>query len=341
MADQLAERFQVPNSFDDVDHLLKETSPHVVHITTPPQSHFELAGKCLAAGCHVYVEKPFSVNFAEAQSMIAFAEQKNLRLTAGHNVQFSPEMLRMREIVSSGGIGEPLHIESTFSYRLSDPSYVRALLGDDSHWVRRLPGQLLQNVISHGIAKIAEFFDTSEVTVQAHGFTSSVLVQAGENGIIDELRVLISDRQNRTAYFTFTTQINPPVQELRVFGSKGAIIVDNLHRTTVHLTRSNSDLKSYLNFFVPPVNLACSYGRNFLQNVAAFLKSDFHADASMKNLIERFYRSIQFGDPLPISYREILVTAAIMDEIFGQLRSHRENGSDRQTSYRAATVNVS
>src|SRR5262249_14837438 len=157
-----------------------------------------------------------------------------------------------------------------------------------------------QNVISHGIAKIAEFFDSSDVTVQAYGFTSPVLVQAGENGVIDEVRVVVSDRQNRTAYFTFFTEMNSPCQELRVFGSKGTIIVDNLHRTTVHLNRSNSDLKSYLNFFVPPVNLACSYGRNFLQNMAAFLKSDFHADAGLKNLIERFYRSIQFGEPLPI-----------------------------------------
>src|SRR5262249_13090439 len=153
---------------------------------------------------------------------------KNLRLTAGHNVQFSPEMMRMRELVSSGVIGTgPVHVESIFSYHLGDLSYVRAVLGDDSHWVRRLPGQLLQHAISHGVAKIAQFFDSSDVTVVAHGFTSPVLAQTGETEIIDELRVLISDRQNRTAYFTFTTQLNPPVQELRVFGTKGAIIVDN------------------------------------------------------------------------------------------------------------------
>src|SRR5262245_21794658 len=88
MADQLAERFQAGRSFGDVDSLLKETSPDVVHITTPPQSHFELTRKCLSAGCHVYVEKPFSVNYAEARSMVALAEQKNLKLTAGHNMQF-------------------------------------------------------------------------------------------------------------------------------------------------------------------------------------------------------------------------------------------------------------
>jgi hypothetical protein len=81
------------------------------------------------------------------------------------------------------------------------------------------------------------------------------------------------------------------------------------------------------------VSLARSYGRNLLQNVAAFLKSDFHQDAGMKTLIERFYRSIQFGEPLPIPYREILLTAEIMDEIFGQLRSDRENGSAWKTSH--------
>src|SRR5882672_2119404 len=43
MADQLAERYQVEGSFDNVQQLLKESRPDVVHITTPPQSHFKLA----------------------------------------------------------------------------------------------------------------------------------------------------------------------------------------------------------------------------------------------------------------------------------------------------------
>ena len=44
----------------------------------------------------------------------------------------------------------------------------------------------------------------------------------------------------------------------------------------------------------------------------------------MKELIERFYNSIRLGDPLPISYREILLTARIMDEIFAQIDPCRE-----------------
>ena len=42
--------------------MLSDAQPDVVHITTPPESHFEIARLCLAAGCHVYVEKPFTLN---------------------------------------------------------------------------------------------------------------------------------------------------------------------------------------------------------------------------------------------------------------------------------------
>lgn len=320
MADQLAERFQVPNSFDSVDRLLEEIQPDVVHITTPPQGHFDLTRKCLAAGAHVYVEKPFSMDAREARAMLSFAEQRNLKLTAGHNVQFNPEMVRMRQLVEKGILGgAPVHIESVFSYGLGDASYVKSLLGDEKHWVRALPGKLLQNLISHGIAKIAAYLDGPEISVSAHGFTSPKLRDMGETDIIDELRVVLSDGQRSTAYFTFTTQISPPVQELRLFGPQGTIIVDNVHRTVVHFNKSNSDFKSYLNFLVPPVQVARQYVGNLWSNVSAFLKADFHMDAGMKNLIEDFYDSIRLGGPPPIPYREILLTAVVMDDIFRQL----------------------
>ena len=339
MADQLAERFQIEQSFADIDQLLNAARPHVVHITTPPQSHFELTRKCLRAGCHVYVEKPFSIDAQEARGMVALAEERGLKLTAGHNVQFNPEMIRMRELVRKGILGgAPVHIESVFSYHLGAGGYAKALLGDETHWVRALPGKLLQNLISHGIAKVAEFIDSSEITVSASGFTSPDLRSAGETDIVDELRVVISDNQRCTAYFTFTTRIVPPVQELRVFGPKGSVIVDNLHRSVVALDRSNSDYKSYLNFFVPPVNVARQHLGNLWRNAVAFMKSDSHMDAGMKNLIEAFHRSIQSDGPPPIPYREILLTASIMDDIFCQLGARTQKTSAGSAGEHVGTV---
>src|SRR5437016_4581067 len=84
-------------------------------------------------------------------------ERLDLKLTVGHNAQFSHAANRMRKLVQEGFLGGfPLHVESYYCYDLGDAGYAKALLGDSSHWVRNLPGGLLQNTISHGISKIAE-----------------------------------------------------------------------------------------------------------------------------------------------------------------------------------------
>jgi len=69
--------------------MLQAAAPDVVHITTPPQSHFSLATQCLEYGCHVYLEKPFTVTAEEAESLIALAESRGSKITAGHNYQFT------------------------------------------------------------------------------------------------------------------------------------------------------------------------------------------------------------------------------------------------------------
>src|SRR5262249_18090266 len=99
MARQLLDRFSVKQAFTDVGEMLRAARPDVVHITTPPQGHFELARLCLENGANVYVEKPFTVYAEEALRLIELAEKKGLKLTAGHNDQFSPAARRMREAV--------------------------------------------------------------------------------------------------------------------------------------------------------------------------------------------------------------------------------------------------
>jgi hypothetical protein len=59
--------------------------------------------------------------------------------------------------------------------------------------------------------------------------------------------------------------------------------------------------------------------------VRRFLKRDFHMKSGMKFLIESFYRSIVEDTPVPIPYREIILTAHIMDQIFSQLRVSSES----------------
>ena len=209
-------------------------------------------------------------------------------------------------------------MESNYCYDLGNAAYARALLGDRQHWVRRLPGKLLQNIISHGIARIAEFLPDDNVQVIAHGFTSPLLRGIGETEIVDELRVIISDSQQTTAYFTFSSQMRPSLHDFRIYGPKNGLILDQDHEILLRLR--GTKFKSYADFFIPPVSFARAASRQPGAKCEVVSCPGFHMDAGMKVLIESFYRSIRESSPVPIPYREILLTARIMDMIFDQLR---------------------
>src|SRR5260370_2863594 len=81
----------------------------------------------------------------------------------------------------------------------------------------------------------------------------------------------------------------------------------------------NRSYKSYLTYFIPPLKTAREHFRNARVNVINFLRRRLYQDFGMKELIERFYNSIRLDAPVPIPYREILLTARIMDEIFAQI----------------------
>lgn len=318
MARQLGERFGITACFADPAEMLRAAKPVVVHITTPPQGHFSLAKQCLEAGSHVYLEKPFTVTAPEAEELIHLAEGCGLKITAGHNLQFTLEMLEMRRLVGSGFLGgKPVHLESHFAYDLGDTSYVGPLLGNRNHWVRQLPGQLLHNILSHGIAKLCEFLDDDLVEVIATAHQSAQLQRLGGEEILDELRVLIRDASGTTAFFCFSTQIKPGLNLLRICGPVNSIVVD--HASGSLIRHEKRSYKSYLTYFVPPLKNARQHFRNARVNFFNFLSGRLHQDSGMKELIERFYQSIRNQSAPPIPHREILLTARIMDKIFKQI----------------------
>lgn len=318
MARQLCDRFPVKRYFSDVGELLRDSRPDVVHITTPPVSHFELAKMCLQNGCHVYVEKPFTLRESEAHALVSMAGARDLKITAGHDDQFSHVARRMRALIQTGYLGDgPVHMESYYCYEISPTGYAGALLGDKQHWVRNLPGKLFHNIISHGIARIAELLSTDCPKVIAYGYTSPILRGMGESEILDELRVIISEEERTTAYFTFSSQMRPALHQFRIYGTKNGLILDQDQETLVQLRGAR--YKSYVEKFVPPIFTAKQYLGNVACNVRTFLKRDFQMKAGMKFLIEAFYRSIVAGQPEPISHREIVLTARIMDQIFAQI----------------------
>lgn len=330
MAEQLAERFRVPRVFADAAEMLHDGGVDAVHITTPAQSHFPLARQCLEAGCHVYVEKPFTLDALQAAELLHLSQACGRRITVGHNLQFSPEALRLRQLVREGFLGgPPVHVESIQCYSHAEPTYGKAVLGDPNHWVRRLPGSLLHNLVSHGVAKIAEFLEGEMPEMLSLSFSSSYLVERNSGDIVDEVRAVLRDNRGTTGFFLFTTQFGEGSNELRLFGKAGNLVLDNNYRTVIRLRPPA--YKSYLRYFMAPLSHAREHARNSMVSIRQFARKEFQMDFGMRKLMELFYRAIREGGPDPIPLEEILRTARIMDSIFAQMpKSQKTLAKTRQ-----------
>jgi predicted dehydrogenase len=154
-----------------------------------------------------------------------------------------------------------------------------------------------------------------EVIASAH--QSAQLQRLGGEEILDELRVLIRDASGTTAFFCFSTQMKPGLNQLRIYGPVNSLTVD--HASGSLLRHEKRSYKSYLTYFVPPLKNARQHFRAARVNFVNFVQGRLHQDSGMKELVERFYQSIQSQGAPPIPYREILLTARIMDEVFAQI----------------------
>lgn len=89
----------------DLRAVLDDPRVQAVIVATPPASHAEIAGACLAAGKHVLVEKPLEVSLPRAQALVAAARASGRRFGVVLQHRFRPGSLRLRALLESGALG--------------------------------------------------------------------------------------------------------------------------------------------------------------------------------------------------------------------------------------------
>ena len=98
---------------EDVDALLNDPEIDVVAVVTPVTTHFELAKRALQNGKHVFVEKPFTQTPSQAEELINLAEQKDLKILVDHTFLFSGSVVKIKELIDAGEIGEIYYYDSS------------------------------------------------------------------------------------------------------------------------------------------------------------------------------------------------------------------------------------
>ena len=142
--DRFAEEFS-GQAYETVEDLCRNDQVDLIYIATPHQFHAEHAITAARNGKHVILEKPMALTIQDCQRIIEEVEKAGIRLIVGHTNSYDPPILKMREVVSSGELGDLRMIHAfnyqAYLYRARRPEELDTALG----------GGILFNQIPHQV----------------------------------------------------------------------------------------------------------------------------------------------------------------------------------------------
>ncbi len=106
--ERFAARHPRARATSDFDELLADPDLDAVVIATPVPTHYDLAKRALEAGKHVLVEKPPAMTGAEMEELVSLSRARDLVLMPGHLLLYHPGVLKLKELVDSGTLGDVL-----------------------------------------------------------------------------------------------------------------------------------------------------------------------------------------------------------------------------------------
>ncbi|MET0713277.1 MAG: Gfo/Idh/MocA family oxidoreductase [Mycetocola sp.] len=119
-----AEKYGIPNVHGSYEDLVADPEVDVIYVATPHPFHAAQALMALEAGKHVLVEKPFTLNAPEAEAVTARARELGLVVLEAMWTRFLPHMVRIREILAEGTLGELRSVIADHTQSLpSDPAH--------------------------------------------------------------------------------------------------------------------------------------------------------------------------------------------------------------------------
>lgn len=182
-----------------------------VMIATPAETHFELARAAIAAGKDVFVEKPLTIDVNESRELVRLAADAERILMVGHLLEYHPAILKLKELIDTGELGEVRYIISN-----------RLNLGKI-----RTEENALWSFAPHDIAVILRLVGSDPVEVVATG--GSYISEGIADTTVTQLRFNDGVRSH-----VFVSWLHPfKEQKLVVVGSKKMASFDDVNKELV------------------------------------------------------------------------------------------------------------
>jgi predicted dehydrogenase len=210
----LAGQFGLPREIADPRRFY-DAAPQLVHVTTPPGSHFDVASDALDHGVHVLVEKPPAVTVAACAALQEKAVSWGATVGVDENTAFDPLVREAGELIAGGAVGRVLHIGSYFSFGMPPGAM-------PPPWMDELPGGMLEDLLPH-LVTTARALANSALEAASWRLSRGGLLASGGD---DLLQLLLTGKDGLTADLTLSLAARPPEFTIAVRGSAGSLALD-------------------------------------------------------------------------------------------------------------------
>lgn len=210
-AEKFAKEFGADRAHEGYDALANDPDMDAIYIGVPHPYHFENAMRCLNAGKPVLCEKPFTINAGELEKLIATAREKQIFLMEAMWTRYFPAMIKLRELIADGAIGDVRMIQAHFGFRTE-------FRADHRLFAPELGGGALLDVGIYPISFASMILgEPSEVTSTA---------ELGETGVDEQSAYLFKYAGGQIAILSSATRTAMPIEAM-VIGTTGRIKVEH------------------------------------------------------------------------------------------------------------------
>lgn len=298
-------------AFPGVEQLLAEAQPDVVTIATPDHLHLEPALHAIAAGCHVFCEKPLAADARQAERLVRAAADRPVCLGVDYNRRFAFGYRTAKRLLDEGAIGAARHCRLTVSDRTPPAT------------VARHPLVIFTTLLTHHFDLLHHFC----------GPIRSLAARAGHQGVEPLLRDVrlsfeLAGGATGTIEAGYRDELTATVERMELSGSQGNIVVAGVlgpvHRTG-HDGRRQSSVPQHAETFNDSIIAAV---QAFVDCTARGACPPVTGDDGLRSLqwAAAAGESIHSGNIVPLGHDAGLSRRPAADDHRLRLDHHRQHG---------------
>jgi predicted dehydrogenase len=215
-AEMTAERFGVGKFYSSHEKMLEENVPDLVHICTPPQTHYSLSKYCLERALNVLCEKPITQDYKQFQELKAIAIANDSLIYENQNYRTHSSVRMIKDMVDRGELGDVVEVQVQVHLGVHGKGSV-FVDNNVSHYSASQRGGIVGDFITH-MTYLAQVFMGGQA--DAHVINAGFNTKATQPD--DEFRALLKG-ERALGLLSFSGNAQPNGFWLRVIGTKGQV----------------------------------------------------------------------------------------------------------------------